>query len=281
MSTSIPTVEPQTFRARSNVRASITAFLAIVRRDLLVMRRDALVYLVQMLLQPLFFLFIFGKVFASVGVSAAGFSTLLLPGIVALTLFVTTLQGPSIELARDLGFTREIEDRLLAPLPVALVAIEKILLSALRGVIAGALVLPLAAVILGSDLRVSTDHLGILVGLMILISLAGATLGFMLAVSAPLRLLPLLFGIVLTPITMTGCTFFTWSSLHTLKWFQVATLFNPMTYASEGLRYAMVPLIHGQAIDTLALGWVILALCGTFVTCLLAGIALFHRRVVS
>lgn len=281
MSMSIHTLQQDTFKPRSNARASLIAFLAIVRRDLLVMRREALVYLVQMLMQPLFFLFIFGKVFSSVGQAPPGFVTLLLPGIVALTVFVTTLQGPSIELARDLAFTREIEDRLLAPLPIGLVAAEKIVLSALRGLIAGALVFPLAYWVLGSDFQVRSDQIGVLIGLMALIALAGAALGFLVAVVAPQQLLPLIFALVLTPITMTGCTFYSWASLSTIKWFQALTLFNPLTYASEGIRYAMIPLVHGQAPDMLALGWVVLALCGTFVVCLLAGIRFFHKRVIS
>jgi ABC-2 type transport system permease protein len=59
------------------------------------------------------------------------------------------------------------------------------------------------------------------------------------------------------------------------------TLFNPLTYASEGMRYAMVPLLHGQAPQTLAIGWVVLALCASFILCLWGGVKLFHRRVVS
>ena len=34
-----------------------------------------------------------------------------------------------------------------------------------------------------------------------------------------------------------------WPSLVSLRWFQVITLCNPLTYVSEGLRGAMVPLV--------------------------------------
>src|SRR5690242_15082229 len=116
MSASLSSPQQHPFRARSNARATLTALLAIISRDLLVMRREALVFILQTLMQPLFLLFVIGKVFATIGASNAGFSTLLLPGVVALTVFVTALQGPSIDLARDLSVTREIDDRLLAPL---------------------------------------------------------------------------------------------------------------------------------------------------------------------
>ncbi|HZC78750.1 MAG TPA: hypothetical protein VE258_13450, partial [Ktedonobacterales bacterium] len=67
------------FHARNNARAALTAFLAIVRRDLLVTRREAGTLAVQMLAQPLFFLFVFGKVLPTIGAASPGFSTLLLP----------------------------------------------------------------------------------------------------------------------------------------------------------------------------------------------------------
>jgi ABC-2 type transport system permease protein len=77
------------------------------------------------------------------------------------------------------------------------------------------------------------------------------------------------------------CTFYPWASLAAIKWFQILTLFNPLTYAAEGLRYAMVPPLHGQALQTLPIGWVMLALGATFIIALSVGIKLFHGRVIS
>ncbi|HEX8033759.1 MAG TPA: ABC transporter permease, partial [Ktedonobacterales bacterium] len=105
MSARIASIQQRELPPRGNASAALTAFFAIVRRDLLVMRREAATFLVQMLVQPLFFLFVFGKVLPTIGAANARFSVLLLPGIVAFTVLVTTLQGPSVELARDLGFT--------------------------------------------------------------------------------------------------------------------------------------------------------------------------------
>jgi ABC-2 type transport system permease protein len=281
MSATIPSTQQHWSYPRSNARATLTAFLAIVSRDLLVIRREVITFLLQTLIQPLFFLFIFGKVLSTIGAANAGFSTLLLPGIVALTVFLTAFQGPAIDLARDLGVIREIDDRLLAPLPVALVAIEKVLLAALRGLIGGAFIFPLAYWILGSGYLVRTDLLVVLIGLMVLVALVGAAFGLLLGTSVPIQLLPLMFALVLTPLIFTGCTFYSWASLGAIKWFQVVTLFNPLTYASEGMRYAMVPPVHAQALQTLAPGWVLLALCASFIICLWGGIKLFRRRVVS
>ncbi len=281
MNAPIPSTQQHGFHPRSNARATLTAFLAIVSRDLLVMRREVIVFLLQTLIQPLFFLFVFGKVLSTIGSANASFSTVLLPGVVALTVFLTALQGPAIDLARDLNVIREIDDRLLAPLPTVLVAIEKVLLATLRALIGGAFIFPLAFWILGSGFQVRTDMLGVLIGLMVLVALVGASVGLVLGTAAPIQLLPLIFALVLTPLIFTGCTFYPWASLGAIKWFQVVTLFNPLTYAAEGMRYAMIPPLHGQALQTLAIGWVLLALCASFIVCLWGGLKLFHRCVVS
>ena len=281
MSAIIPSPQQHEFHARSNARAMLTAFVAIVSRDLLVIRREILVFLLQTLIQPLFFLFVFGKVLPTIGAASASFSTVLLPGVVALTVFLTALQGPAIDLARDLNVIREIDDRLLAPLPIVLVAVEKVLLAVLRALIGGAFIFPLAFWILGSGFQVRTDMLGVLIGLMVLVALVGASLGLVLGTAAPIQMLPLIFALVLTPLMFTGCTFYPWTSLGAIKWFQIVTLFNPLTYAAEGMRYAMVPPLHGLAPPTLAIGWVFLALCASFVLCLWGGLKLFRRRVVS
>jgi ABC-2 type transport system permease protein len=274
-------VQPRESRYLGPARAAWTAFLAIISRDLLVTRRQAITFLLQTLVQPLFFLFVFGKVFTSIGVANRGFPALLLPGIVALTTFLTAMQSTSIDLARDLGFTLEIEDRLLAPIPITLVAIEKILLAALRGLIAGTLVFPLAYWILGDAYHVRTDHLAVLIGLLVLIAFVGAALGVLLGVLAPVQQLALVFALVLTPLIFTGCTYYPWAALGSIKWFQIVTLFNPLTYAAEGMRYAMVPPIQGFELQTLDIGWVLLALGSSLVVCLIGGVLLFRRRVVS
>ncbi len=281
MSASLSSTQPRGFQARSNTRATVTALLAIVSRDLLVMRREALVFLLQTLMQPLFLLFVIGKVFSTIGASNAGFSTLLLPGIVALTVFVTALQGPAVDLARDLSVTREIDDRLLAPLPISLVAVEKLVLATLRALIGGAFVFPLAFWILGSSYQVRADLLGVLIGLMVLVALVGAALGLLIAVIAPIQLLPIIFALVFTPLIFTGCALYPWAALDSIKWFQILTLFNPLTYAAEGLRYAMIPPVPGHMPQTLAIGWVVLALSVAFVVCLWTALRLFHKRVVS
>ena len=129
---------------RSGFAMATGAFIAIMRRDVVVTGRELIGFLVQVLIQPLFLLFIFGKVLPSIGFASANFGAVLLPGIVGFTITLTALQGVTLPLVLDLGYAREIDDRLLAPMPVQLVAVEKILFAALRGLIAGAVIFPLA-----------------------------------------------------------------------------------------------------------------------------------------
>jgi ABC-2 type transport system permease protein len=66
-----------------------------------------------------------------------------------------------------------------------------------------------------------------------------------------------------------------------LRWFQIITLINPLTYASEGLRYSMVPQVPGHTLSTLPIGWVFVGLVVTLLVFLFIGLRTFTRRVVS
>jgi ABC-2 type transport system permease protein len=274
-------IQSHTRRSRSRFGTAFTAFMAILRRDTVVTGREFIAFLLQVLLQPLFFLFIFGKVLPGIGFTQPGFAAILLPGIVALTVVTTALQGVTLPLVLDLGFAREIDDRLLAPLPVNLVAVEKVIFAALRGLVAGAIIFPLAWWILGSGFQVRTDAIGALIGIMVLTAFAGATLGLFIGTTVKPEQIGLMFALIFTPLIFTGCTYYPWAKLDGIKWFQIITLFNPVTYASEGLRASMVPAFHGQALPTLNMGWVILGLSVTIVAFFILGVRTFHRRVVN
>src|SRR5207237_5059312 len=106
--------------------------------------------LAQVILQPLFMLFVFGKVLSSLGYTRPGYAHLLFPGVVALTALLTALQSTALPLVLEFSFTKEIEDRLLAPIPVALVAVAKMVFAAMRSLIAAVCMFPIGVIILGS-----------------------------------------------------------------------------------------------------------------------------------
>ncbi len=272
-------LSPRTERSRFAMAS--TAVLAIIRRDLLVTWREFISFLVQVLVQPLFLLFIFGKVLPGIGFASPSFGAVFLPGVVGFTILLTAIQGVTLPLVLDLGYAREIDDRLLAPMPVQLVAIEKILFAAFRGLIAGVVIFPLAYWILGSGYQVRTDEIGLLIGIMLLTAFAGASLGLTLGTLVKPEQIGLMFSLILTPLIFLGCTYYPWGTLNSIRWFQIITLFNPLTYASEGLRYAMVPPIHGYTLPTLDLGWILLGLIVTIVIFSILGMRTFYRRVVN
>lgn len=70
---------PPTTRSKSRVSVAGAAFLAILNRDIIVTGRDFIAFLLQVLLQPLFFLFIFGKVLPGIGFARPGFAAYCCP----------------------------------------------------------------------------------------------------------------------------------------------------------------------------------------------------------
>ncbi|MFL5913198.1 MAG: ABC transporter permease [Gaiellaceae bacterium] len=252
------------------------AFLALCQRDLWVtLRYEPLVFLAQALLQPTFYLFVFGRVLPEIGATGPGYVTQLMPGVMALTLVIASLQNAALPLVIELWVTKEVEDRLLAPLSVAGVAIQKMTISALRGVLASLLILPLAAVILPGGLHVTTPSWPAFAAVLALGSLTGSAMGIVLGTAVPPNRISVAFAIVLNHLIFTGAAFYPWTSLGHIEWFQVLTLLNPLTYASEGLRATLTSLDH------LPLGWVLLGLTAWLLVFGTLAVRGFVRRSVD
>jgi ABC-2 type transport system permease protein len=218
----------------------LVAFLAILRRDVAVTGRELPAFLAQVILQPLGLLFVFGRVLTDLGFTNPAYARQLFPGIVAMTIMLTAIQSVAFPLVIDFSFTKEIEDRLLAPLPATWVAAEKIVFAAGRAIIAGLVMFPVGLLVLGT-VPFSVDGLPLLIASVILGALAGGAMGLTLGTAVTPQRINIMFAIVLTPLIFTGCAQYPWPSLSKLPWFQVLTLLNPMTYVSEGTRAALVP----------------------------------------
>ncbi len=257
-------------------RAQITAFKAMCGRDCwVILRHDLAGFLAQSLLQPLFFLFIFGRVLPEIGAAQGSYGAQLLPGIIALTLFLTSLQNTALPLVIDFSFTKEIEDRLLAPLSAWALAVQKMVMASLRGIVAGLAIIPLAALILpgGVDFA-DVSWLGFVV-LLLVGPLAGASVGLLLGTAVEPQKISTMFAVTLTPLLFTGATFYPWQALDTLRWFQVLTLLNPLTYLSEGMRGALT------TIPALGAGWVALGLVVATAIFGTLGVRGFTRRATD
>jgi ABC-2 type transport system permease protein len=216
------------------------AFLAVLHRDLYVTWRELPAFLAQVILQPLFLLFVFGKVLGSLGYTQHGYANLLFPGLLALTAVITGMQTLAFPLVAEFGWTREIEDRLLAPMPTSFVAAEKVVFAMLRAIAATLVMIPIGVLVLGS-IPWRWDGLPLFAAGVVLGSAVGAGFGLLLGTLVQPQRISLVFSLVFTPLLFTGCSQYPWPSLDRLRWFQVITAANPMTYVSELLRAALVP----------------------------------------
>jgi ABC-2 type transport system permease protein len=268
------TITPPT-SAEPAAASQAKAFLAVLRRDVYVTWRELPVFLAQVILQPLFLLFVFGRVLTDLGFARPDYTEILFPGIVAMTAVLTALQSTAFPLVIDFSFTKEIEDRLLAPLPVGMVAVEKIVFAASRALLAAAVMFPVGILVLGS-IPWRASGVPLMAVVLVLGSLVGAALGLILGTAVPVNRINVMFALILTPLLFTGASQDPWASLGQLPWFQVITAGNPLTYVSEGMRAALEPAVpHIRP-------WIsVLVLSVTLVVFTAVGIRLFLRRAID
>ena len=90
------------------------------------------------------FVFIFGRVMVGSGYMPAAYKSLLLPGIMAISMVFTGVWAVAMPLIAEFQFTHEIEDRLLAPIDNTGSRWRKYCLGLAQAVVAGLVVIPAA-----------------------------------------------------------------------------------------------------------------------------------------
>lgn len=266
---------------RSTGRASLIAFRALLARDLHVLRKSLAEFLPRTILQPLLLVFVFAYVFPKIGQAIGGtggastaFSTMLVAGVIALAVLFQGIQAVALPLVTEFGITREIEDRVLAPLPIDLVAGEKIVSGALQGLFAAVIVFPIAYFVPATPVDLQF-HWAILLTLTPLACCMCASLGLMFGTVFNPRTIPLLFGVVVLPITFLGCIYYPWAALAPIEWLQITVLLNPLVYVSEGFRAALTDM------PTMSLWAIYPVLIGLTVLFSAIGMRKFRSRVIS
>jgi ABC-2 type transport system permease protein len=274
---------------RSAFGASRVALAALLLRDFVVLKKNFAEFVIRTLVQPFLlcfvFLFIFPKIGQGIGghgtAAEADFATVLVPGVVGLSIMFQGVQSIALTMAQEFGFTREIEDRVQAPCPIWLVAIEKVLSGTVQGLISAAIVLPIAAVVhaAGAEANISL-HWWIILTLVPLACVAMGSLGLVLGTSFEARNIGLMFGFVILPITFLGGTYYQWTRLSPVKlggwhWLQTVVLINPLIYMNEGMRAAFTQASH------MHLYIIYPVLVGFCVLFLGIGLHNFRRKVLS
>ena len=265
------------------------AFLALLGRDLVVLRKELWLFLARTVMQPMLLLFVFTYVFPKIGqgigavgaaggagaVSAEAFSTLLVGGVVASAMIFQGIQAVALPMVQDFGFTREIEDRVLAPIPVEGIALQKVASGAVQALLAAAVVLPLAYVVPASDVHIQVNWLAVLTFLP-LAAVLSASLGLTVGTRVEPRQVSLIFSLLVIPMTFLGAVYYPWQRLDALPWLKWGVLVNPLVYLSEGVRMALTGGIPHMPVVAIYLA------CTVFVAVLLRlGISGFRHRVLT
>jgi ABC-2 type transport system permease protein len=245
---------------RTAAASSWTALGALIRRDLLVLWKHKIEFVIRTLVQPFLLCFVFLYVFPKIGQGIGGasgvpgaesaFATVLVPGVVGLSIMFQGIQAVAMPMAQEFGFTREIEDRVQAPCPVWLVALSKVISGGSQGLISAIIVFPIASVVHAAGVEAHINfHWLLIVTLVPLSCFCMASLGLLLGTSFEPRNLGLMFGFIVLPITFLGGTYYQWTRLASVKlgsvhWLQIVVLVNPLIYINDGMRAAFTDAAH-------------------------------------
>jgi len=273
----------------------VKTFGAMMAREFRVLRRNALATFTRAVMQPLLFVFVFAYVFPKIGggfnlggAAAAGagaaaqsgvnFATILVPGLMASMLLMQGIMAVTFPLVMEFSWQRTIEDRALAPVPIRVLAIQKITAGAVQSFIGAVIVFPIVLLVhaSGQAPHVDVTNWALFALILVFSSLLTAALGLLLGTIMDPRKMQMLFAVILLPATMLGCVYYPWSALHHIEWLQILVLINPMVYMSEGLRAVLTP-----ELGHMPLWAVLLALVGGTVVFGYLGTRTFTKRVLN
>jgi len=251
-------------------------FYALLSRDGHVARRNLVFMLLQNLLQPLLLTFVFGRVLTSSGMMQRAYKDVLLPGIMAISMTISGVWAVAMPLISEFQFTREIEDRLLAPIENGWLAVEKVVAGMIQALVSGLVVIPAAWLMMGSGVHISLGHPLQFLTVCLLVAMFSAAGGLALGCSIGQTQVGLMFSLVIAPMMMFGCAYYPWSALAAFPLLQAAVLVNPMVYASEGLRGTLAPQVPHIPL------WIVMGALVLLDLLLLAlGMKKFQKKAVS
>ncbi len=261
--------------------SSLKTFVGLISRDLRVLTKNIGEVISRTAMQPFLFVFVFAYLFPKIGQGFSGtslktisFATILVPGLVGVAATMSGVMAVGLPLAIDLGVTKEIEDRAMAPVPVWMVGAEKIIFGAIQGLISALIVFPLVILVPSTPVQVHVSNWLILIVVIFLACMISGSLGLTLGSLVRPEKIGLMFSLLVLPLTMLGCIYYPWASLSSVRWLQILVLLNPMVYVSEGLRQALTPqLPHMPTWGFLT------ALFAIAIFLTLFGLKLFVRRV--
>ncbi len=272
----------------------VKTFNAMMAREFRVLRRNSVATFTRAVMQPLLFVFVFAYVFPKIGggfnlgggaaaraggaAGSVNFATILVPGLMASMLLMQGIMAVTFPLVMEFSWQRTIEDRALAPVPIRVLAIQKITAGAVQSFLGALIVFPIVLLVHapGQAPQVDVTNWALFEFILVFASLLTSSLGLLLGTIMDPRKMQMLFAVILLPATMLGCVYYPWAALQNIRWLQIAILVNPMVYMSEGLRAVLTPVLPHMPM------WaVLLALVGGTVVFGYLGTRTFTKRVLN
>ena len=266
------------------MRAYLQTFGALLARDIRVLRRNFGQFLIRTIMQPLLFVFVFAYVFPKIGqgfhsvADGVTFSTVLVPGLIAIAINFQGIQAVALPLVQEFSISREIEDRVLAPVPVWVVGFEKIFAGAMQALMAAGVVFPIVYLVHapGEAPSVKVHDPPLFAFALIFACFLAAAMGLFIGTVLDPRKVTLLFAVVVLPLTFLGCIYYPWAALTPVMWLKVLVLLNPLVYMTEGLRTSLTPELPHMPVWAFTL-----ALAGGAIGLGIVSLRTFHARVVT
>jgi ABC-2 type transport system permease protein len=252
----------------------MTAFLALLRRDLHILWRHLAVTVFADQSQSIMWAVVFGIFFPRLHMVSDEFVMIIFPGLVSVTVLMSGINGVLLPLFRDLLGRREIDERLLAPISVFEVAFEKISAGTINGVVSGLVALPVM-LLLVARWRDLHPNWPVLLGMMLLSSFVASGFGLTVGAMAGARFSGYLFDVVIGPMIFFGCTYYAWEPLKAIGPVRYLMLANPLVFISEGLRSALTPQVPHMNMALLMPGLVCFAVLFTWL-----GARKFEQRTI-
>jgi ABC-2 type transport system permease protein len=210
------------------------------------------------------------------GFVQGGYGGALLPGICAISLMLSSMMSVSFPMIVDFGVTKEIEDRLLAPIPMEYLALTKVLWGSFAGLLAVLFLLPVARLIMGPVAGLTVAHFLLVIVFTLLGAAAFSTFALWLGTVLNPEQIGLMFGVILTPMIFFGCAYYPWQAMSIVPVLKYIVLINPLVYVSEGLRGTLTPsLPHMPVLASLG------ALVVIITTFWMMGIRTFRKRALG
>jgi ABC-2 type transport system permease protein len=220
-------------------KSDLRAIRIVWHRDLIRYWHDKPRMLASVL-QPVLYLFVFGTGMGA-GMNPTGgldLRVFLYPGVMAMaTLFTCFFSAGSIVWDREFGFMREM---LVAPVRRGAIVVGKAFGGATAGMVQGVLVLAMGPLV---GVELTPLLVLLLLAELIVLAFAITSIGILVAVKIKsFQAFMALVQLIIMPMFFLSGALFPLSGLPT--WLHVATLLDPLTYAVDPMRRAV--LAHGS-----------------------------------